>query len=94
MIKHRIVIPHSNARFFKDNIWQRTRENCWEQCEKKGGRCPFCGENGFCCRGERHPTWNGNCPIQSLRVARTDEHDCVAPIKGMFTSKLKSRLAD
>ena len=26
-------------------------KNCWWKCDKKGGKCPFCGKNGYCCSG-------------------------------------------
>ena len=62
--------------------WERTSEQCWRTCDKKGGKCSDCGKNGFCCRNEDHPTWNGNCPTQAIKAASKDKHDCVSPKKG------------
>ena len=62
--------------------WERTSEECWEQCHEKGGRCSFCGENGYCCRRQNHSTWNGNCPLRGILTAAKDKHVCVSSKTG------------
>ena len=59
--------------------WERTSEKCYRKCDRKGGKCSICGELGFCCRNEDHPTWNGNCPIGAIQAARKNGHNCVQP---------------
>ena len=59
--------------------YERTSQQCWTDCGKKGGKCSVCGEFGYCCRNKYHPSWNGNCPIGAIRAARQDGHDCTQP---------------
>ena len=67
--------------------YERTSEVCWKECNKKGGQCSVCGESGFCCRNEYHPTWNGNCPIKAIQAARKNGHDCVSPKHAQVTGE-------
>ena len=68
---------------FAKEWWERTSEQCWRSCDKKGGKCSYCGESGYCCRNEDHPTWNGNCPAKAIQAARKHAHDCVLLKQGL-----------
>ena len=57
--------------------WEATDDPCWEQCDKKGGKCSICGESGYCCRNEDHPTWNGDCPAGAIQAAFKEKHRCI-----------------
>ena len=74
-----------------DNLekYERTSEGCWKDCRKKGGKCSLCGESGYCCRNEYHPTWNGDCPIRAIQAARKNGHDCVSPKHAQVAGKNK-----
>ena len=67
--------------------WELTGDGCWDQCGN-GGKCSICGESGFCCRNEDHPTWNGDCPTEAIQAALNDRHQCVAPIQGFFRNNM------
>ena len=64
------------------------RENCWYECNERGGRChQACGDAGFCCSRSKHhanPGANGDCPAQAVLqlengLAYADHHMCVFP---------------
>ena len=61
--------------------WEVTSERCWHRCGQKGGKCSYCGENGYCCRNTHHP-WNGDCPAEAIEITRTYGHDCVQKKEG------------
>ena len=58
--------------------WKFTGEDCWDECDQRGGKCLICGESGYCCRNEDHPTWNGDCPTEAIQAALKDRHKCLA----------------
>ena len=62
--------------------WEKTKGTCWDECGQKGGKCPFCGKSGFCCRNIMHSTWNEDCPIEAMQAAPEYRHACVSPKKG------------
>ena len=64
-----------------DEEWEVTSERCWHRCGQKGGKCSYCGENGYCCRNTHHP-WNGDCPAEAIEITRTYGHDCVQKKEG------------
>ena len=53
-------------------------EVCWRECNKRGGKCSFCGD-GYCCNGKKgtYPGWNGNCPEGAIAVAPLNGHRCI-----------------
>ena len=61
--------------------WKLTGVECWDQCGQ-GGKCSICGEFGYCCRNEDHPSWNKDCPTGAIQAAWNDRHQCVAPKQG------------
>ena len=66
-----------------DNEWTVTNgENCWNTCDAHGGKCDWCGENGYCCSGYKH-SQNGDCTeememaIRNSIYGAADIHMCV-----------------
>ena len=58
--------------FFTPGRRQIHRKNCWRPCGKKGGKCSWCGTNGFCCR----KGWK-DCPMKLRAVSLHSYHSCV-----------------
>ena len=71
-----------NFYYLATGPWKLTDKNCWDECNHRGGKCLICGESGYCCRNEDHPTWNGDCPTGAIKAALNDRHQCVAPKQG------------
>lgn len=47
------------------------RDQCWSECNKRDGKCDFCGSNGFCCRkGYNKYGCDG-------KIGGNDHHICV-----------------
>ena len=62
--------------------WKSTGYKCWNEC-RQGGKCSICGESGYCCRNEDHPTFNKDCPTGAIQAPLKDKtHYCVVPIQG------------
>lgn len=62
----------------KDNV------DCWGKCGRKGGKCSFCGKNGYCCSGQNHwnrkgPSFNGDCPQTAIKSIHAKWHVCAVP---------------
>ena len=57
-------------------------KKCWKECNRRGGKCTFCGE-GYCCNGKQgtYPGWNGNCPNDAIAVAPQNGHKCIQYIE-------------
>ena len=58
-------------------------QDCWGGCNKKQGKCAWCGTNGWCCR----ESWIGNGCDGTL--GGPNQHLCVLKPSGIFfkTSK-------
>ena len=69
--------------------WKLTGKECLNQCFE-GGKCPSCGDHGFCCRnwnGNRKleiPSANGDCPAKAIQAALINHHRCITPTRGWF----------
>ena len=68
--------------------WIQIDNNCWEECDKKGGLCSACmnhesnAVSGYCCSGTNHfegngPVFNGDCPLDAIAVQKSKVHSCV-----------------
>ena len=69
----------------KRTKWQVSKGDCWSKCGGKGGSCPKCGKNGFCCSGSKNKkNLNGNCPMDALKAITVGYHVCVKPKQGMY----------
>ena len=70
--------------------WKFTGEDCWDECDQRGGKCLHCGESGYCCRNQDQPwnanahfsTWNGDCPFGAIQAALKDRHQCLVLKQG------------
>ena len=53
-------------------------EVCWRECNRRGGKCSFCGD-GYCCNGKEgsYDGWNGDCPDGAIAVAPLKGHRCI-----------------
>ena len=47
------------------------RDQCWSECNKRDGKCDFCGSNGYCCRKGYN---NNGC---DGKIGGNDHHICV-----------------
>ena len=53
-------------------------KNCWWKCGKKGGKCSWCGRNGYCCR----QGWTGTPdPRCNRAVSACKGYHCCTLIK-------------
>ena len=59
--------------------------NCWYECSGSGGKCDFCGPNGYCC-SPTQLSINGDCPNDIVRryesAFQGNGHECIAPVNG------------
>ena len=53
-------------------------KSCWKDCNKRGGKCSFCGD-GYCCNGQKgtYAGWNGDCPAGAIAVSPLKGHKCI-----------------
>jgi len=55
-------------------------DDCWGNCNDQGGKCDFCGNNGYCCSPTKLDL-NGDCPadiVQSLKNKFSGSiHQCI-----------------
>ena len=63
------------------------QKDCWVPCKYKGGKCVWCGENGYCCSADATKrNLNGDCPLDSVIYIATKTklsmHLCVAQRNG------------
>ena len=75
-------------------MWPGT--DCWNRCSSSGGKCDFCGAEGYCCSATKLAI-NGDCPndiVEQLtfEFAAGGGHQCIAPINskhftGIFLPK-------
>ena len=58
-------------------------QDCWEGCSRSGGKCDFCGPDGFCCSKKPRLDENGDCPSDIVKQLATElvgsGHQCIAP---------------
>ena len=67
-----------------DQGWQVVDgTDCFGHCDRLGGKCDWCGSNGYCCSHTKYQ-WNGDCTesmliaIRESEYAYNDGHMCVA----------------
>ena len=67
-----------------DQGWQVVDgTDCFGHCDREGGKCAWCGSNGYCCSHTKYQ-WNGDCTesmliaIRESEYAYNDGHMCVA----------------
>ena len=60
---------------------------CWKYCNKRGGKCSFCGD-GYCCNGNKgtYAGWNGDCPVGAIAAAPLKGHKCIRRIERTSTT--------
>ena len=65
-------------------------KDCWYECGKKSGMCPFCGNGNACCRKdyEDAPT-----ECQGALTFTTWHHECVVPVHSASTEMLEKLAA-
>ena len=64
--------------------------NCWNNCDYKGGSCSWCGLDGYCCSGNPgYAHVNGNCGnaqlvpvVEHWQTSGNGYHMCVSPTFG------------
>jgi len=61
--------------------------DCWYECANSGGKCDFCGSDGYCCSPTKLDL-NGDCPSDVAQNLATeflgDGHQCIAPNTGKY----------
>ena len=71
---------------YKVGLWQTNEYGCWSVCGSKGGKCEFCGENGYCCTVDQSKQeQNGDCPagaLNELSYLSGTGHRCVNFVEG------------
>ena len=83
--------------------WISMNNNCWLECELKGGSCSACMDYdsnavaGYCCSGVNHqsgvgPHDNGDCPSDAVVAQKSYTHSCVIA-KKKIPSQTKIDLA-
>ena len=45
-----VLLVSSQLDFLVDVALENVGENCWSGCNKKQGKCRWCGTKGYCCR--------------------------------------------
>ena len=65
--------------------------DCWYSCSGRGGKCDFCGLEGYCCSATKL-TVNGDCPTDIVQQLKTEfaaggGHQCIAPNNGEYFTK-------
>ena len=75
-------MPLASEKLVIANGWILGTEVCWKECNKRGGRCLYCGD-GYCCNGKEgtYPGWNGDCPTGAIAMAPLKGHRCIRRIK-------------
>ena len=69
------------------SMWHlpKQQNNCWSRCKGRGGKCEWCGLNGYCCSGTKLHA-NGDCPLDGVTYIGTQTsrgiHLCVANLNG------------
>ena len=71
--------------------WINSSKNkCWSQCGRKGGKCSYCdvvGSEGFCCRRDHYS--NGDCPDSAIAFSDRKHHGCVYDSRSGFVIFLR-----
>jgi len=59
----------------------KQEDNCWDECNGGGGKCEWCGQNGYCC-SVTSLQLNKDCPSDGVTYIGTQtsatNHLCVA----------------
>jgi len=63
--------------------WPNLGSDCWSNCNRKQGKCSWCGRQGYCCRVD----WSDKSNGCDGSVGGYGNHACVPPPEGSKGSK-------